>query len=98
MDKEGKIIGEKSFESGRLISSTPSLVPHKSNTWLSYPDGENVRILSLSLSSILAINWPNFFLNLNSKSNQTDIVGFESMRYMGSVNLINFYLEEFKFS
>ncbi len=49
MDKEGKIIGKKSFESRQSISSTPSLVTHKSNTWLSYPDGENVRILSLSL-------------------------------------------------
>jgi hypothetical protein len=49
MDNQGNIIGKKSFESRQSISSTPSLVSHESNTWLAYPDGENVRILSLSL-------------------------------------------------
>lgn len=49
IDNQGNIIGKKSFESRQSTSSTPSLVSHGSNTWLSYPDGENVRILSLSL-------------------------------------------------
>ncbi len=49
MDKQGKIIGKKSFESHQSISSTPSLVSYKSNTWLSYPDGNSTKILSLSL-------------------------------------------------
>ena len=49
MDKQGKTIGKTSFESRQLISSTPSLASHGTNTFLSYPDGESTRILSLSL-------------------------------------------------
>ncbi len=49
LDKQGKIIGKTSFESRQSLSSTPSLVSHESNTFLSYPDGNHTRILSLSL-------------------------------------------------
>lgn len=49
LDGNGNVMGKKSFESHQSISSTPSLVSNNSTTFLSYPDGNNTRILSLGL-------------------------------------------------
>lgn len=49
LDGNGTVVGKKSFESHQSISSTPSLVSNNSTTFLSYPDGNDTRILALSL-------------------------------------------------
>jgi hypothetical protein len=62
MDKERKVIGKRSFESSQLISPTPSLVSHKSNTWFILSGWRKFKdAITIFISFILAINCPNFF-------------------------------------
>lgn len=49
LDQDGTKLADSIFQSKSTLSSTPSIVSHDSNAYLSFPDGNSTRILSLTL-------------------------------------------------